>query len=368
MKKLVVLFLLLVSCAQSLYSQDLQTKNLIIITLDGLRWQEVFQGADSAILFNPEYAKDKNIINMFWDSTKNLRREKLLPFFWNVIGNEGQLYGNREYNNFVNCVNPYWFSYPGYSEMLVGFVDRKINSNDNIENHNATVLEFIHNQPGFDGKVAAFSTWEVIPSVIRESSTGIYANGGKEQADVDSLTESERLLNELQGLISNPHGQRYDAFTFYYALEYLKRESPRVVFISLDETDEHAHGGRYDQYLLSAHRTDRMINTLWNWLQSQEEYSNKTTLLITTDHGRGKGAKNSWKSHGRLSFGSSQMWFAVIGPDTPHEGEITREAQYFQRQVAKTAAAFLGFNYYNTQPVGEIIQSMFLQKIWSAKR
>ncbi len=340
-----------------------KTEHVILVTLDGFRWQELFEGADSTILFNDkQFVKDKSVRTEFWNSSINERREQLMPFFWKTIQAHGQLYGNRNYNNNVNCANPHWFSYPGYSEMLVGFVDKRIRSNDTITNPNPTVLEFIENQNGFEDSVAVFATWDAMPFIVRASATQIFVNCGTSRATGNNLTEREYELNELQGLIKNPHGSRYDAFTFHYAVEYLKRRKPRVMFISLDETDEHAHGGRYDQYLRSAHKADKMIEQLWLWLQSDKQYAGKTTLIVTTDHGRGKGAKNSWKEHGRLRAGSSQMWFAVIGPDTPALGEIKTESQYFQKQIAKTLAAFLGLEYTGPEPVGDKIKSMMVRE------
>lgn len=357
MKSVVVAFWLSVSAVSLLTAQELKTENLVIVTLDGFRWQELFQGADSAIIFNPKYVKNKSAVDHFWHHDLSSRREKLLPFFWNVIGRQGQLYGNRQHRNFVNCANPHWFSYPGYSEMFTGLADRKVNSNDKVMNPNTTVLEYLHQQPGFEGKVAAFSTWDVIPFVLREGVSGFPVSDGKEYALGDSLSERELLLQELQSLQAR-NGARSDAFTFYYAFEYLKRELPRVLFISLDETDQHGHRGQYDEYLAAAHRTDTLLHQLWRWLQNDAQYKGKTTLLITTDHGRGRGAKNSWQNHGRLAFGSGQMWFAVIGPDTPPQGEMQTEKQYFQKQIAKTCAAFLGFDYQNTEPVGAVIGDM----------
>jgi hypothetical protein len=358
MKKLNVIILLSLLAPSVLFSQTLKSENLIIVTLDGFRWQEVFHGPDSAILFNDKYVKDKSTWQKFWNHNAQIRRQNLMPFFWNVLSKEGQLYGNRDYENLVNCSNPYWMSYPGYSEMLVGFVDKRIHSNRKIENPNSTVLEFIHKQPGFEKKVAVFSTWEAVPYIIRRSTSLIHANGGKEKASADSLSANELFLNDLLDRTPNPYGQRFDAFTFYYAFEYLKRKSPRTMFISFDETDEHAHGGRYDEYLNSAHRTDQMIQELWTWIQSTEQYKDKTTLIITTDHGRGRGTKNSWKKHNRLAPGSYQMWFAVIGPDTPPIGEIKVAGKYYQKQIAKTAAAFLGLDYTNEQPVGAVIKDV----------
>jgi hypothetical protein len=336
--------------------QPRKTENLVIITMDGFRWQELFHGADSSIFFNPEFVTDSASVKKFWHSSNQVRRETLLPFFWEVIGRQGQLYGNRQHDNKVNCSNPHWFSYPGYSELFTGFVDRRIRSNRKIINPHSNVLEFINALPEYNGKVAAFSTWETLPYILRAEQAGIVNNCGKGMAVGDSLSQSEKLLNELKQLM-NPSGERMDVFSFYYAFEYLKRERPRVLYIGLDETDQHGHGGRYDKYLMAANRTDQMIRTLWDWLQSDPQYRDKTTLIITTDHGRGKGSRNSWKVHGRLAFGSGQIWFAVLGPDTPALGEVKEDSQYFQNQLARTAAAFLQLDYQNVEPVGEIIES-----------
>ncbi|NJM25479.1 MAG: phosphoglyceromutase [Bacteroidia bacterium] len=283
---------------------------------------------------------------------------KLLPFFWQTIGRQGQLYGNRAYGNKVDCDNPHWFSYPGYSEMLVGFADRKINSNRREENPHQTILSFIHQKPEFRNKVAVFSTWGTIPYIAQSFTSGMHANAGHDLAAGDSLTAEERFLNTLQTFMPNPNGERYDAFTFFYALEYMKRERPRVVYISFDETDQHGHGARYDQYLLSAHRTDQMIALLWQELATMDFYKDNTTLIITTDHGRGKGGVRSFKKHGRLFFGSGQTWMAVLGPDTPPSGEVKTRARLYQCQLAQTIAAFLGVTYFNTRPVGDVIQTM----------
>jgi hypothetical protein len=338
-------------------AQELKTENLIIVTLDGYRWQEVFQGVNKKIIKRKEYVADHDVLNVFWDNSKSKRREKLMPFFWKVIAKEGQLYGNRDYGNKINCKNPRLYSYAGYSEMLVGFVDKRVKTNARIENPNSTVLEYFSSLPEFKDKVAVFSTWKVMPYIVREATGEIPVNSGKELAQGRILSHREKVLNKLHPLLQNPHGDRYDAFTFMYAMEYLKREKPRVTFISLDETDEHSHAGRYDEYIKSANRADQMIEKLWSWIQSNDHYRDKTTLLITTDHGRGRGHK-TWKDHGPLQFGSSQVWLAAIGPDTPALGEMKRRQKHYQNQVAKTAAALLGLEYSNVAAVGDVIHTV----------
>jgi hypothetical protein len=331
-----------------------------MITLDGFRWQELFTGADSLLIGNKDFVHNaEDLKSRFWAGTPLERRKILMPFFWSTIATQGQLYGNRNFDNKVDCSNTMWFSYPGYNEILCGFADDdNINSNKKIDNPNETLLEFFNKMPRYKGKVAAFGSWDVFPFIINEARSGVPVNAGFEKATGKDLTEREKFLNTLQDEIPGPWGGvRLDAFTHYFALEHLKKKQPDVIYISYGETDDFAHDGRYDEYLKSARRTDQFIGDLWSWVQSQKKYKDKTTFLITTDHGRGTTPIESWRSHGDEIAGASQIWFAVIGPDTPPTGEQRSSGQLYQNQVAKTAATFIGVEYKNRKPVGDVISS-----------
>lgn len=360
--KNIIIALLLTLTILSLQAQDnLKTENVFLITLDGYRWQELFTGADSVLIRTEEYTENpEQMIEKFWHKDPLVRRKLLMPFFWGTIANEGQLYGNRKYGNKVNLTNTFWFSYPGYNEILTGYADPRINSNDKMNNPNVTVLEFINQQEGFNGKVAAFGSWDVFPYIINEERSGIPVNAGFEPAKGDNLTEREVFLNTLQQQIPSPFGSvRLDAFTHHYALEYIKKNKPRLVYIAYGETDDFAHQGKYDAYLKSAHQTDAFIKDLWDYVQSHEQYKDKTTFIIATDHGRGTEPLDAWKHHGDEVTGADEVWFAVIGPDTPAKGELKKEAQYYQSQIAATVAHFLGLDYDPKKETGEAITEMY---------
>ena len=113
----------------SAFSQ--KTENLIIVTYDGLRWQEVFGGVDSTLMYTKEY--NRNIARMYdccWGASPEEKREKLLPFFWTTVAKQGQLHGNRRLGSKVDNANPHWFSYPGYNEIFTGHPDSLVNSNE----------------------------------------------------------------------------------------------------------------------------------------------------------------------------------------------------------------------------------------------
>ena len=127
MKILGCIFFLLTTALAN--GQELRTKNIVLITLDGYRWQEVFGGPDPRIFFNHKYVEDTLVWQRFGDPIETVSRSKLMPFFWNVIASEGQLYGNRKLHSKVNTMNPHHLSYPGYNELLAGFNDPLITSN-----------------------------------------------------------------------------------------------------------------------------------------------------------------------------------------------------------------------------------------------
>lgn len=333
-----------------------KTENVILITLDGYRWQELFNGAEQRLMTREFLATDSAALaNEFWMDTPEKRREKLMPFTWSVIAKQGQIYGNRAYNNFANVTNQQWFSYPGYSEILCGFADdQRINSNDKSENPNTNVLEYLQKQPALAGKVAAFSSWDAFPYIINTGRSKVPVNAGIVTATKPN--DREKWLNEIMHQVPNPLGDvRLDAFTFNYAFEYLKKNKPRVLYIALDETDDFAHGGKYDLYLRSAHYTDNFFRILWDWCQNDPQYRGKTTIIITCDHGRGSVTIDDWRHHGTNTVNSDQIWIAAIGPDMQAGGEIKSVGQVYQNQIAKTIAALMGVDYQNNPAPGNAI-------------
>lgn len=355
---LLALFAPFIGTAQS---ADLHTRNVILISLDGMRWQEIFGGIDSALLHNKTFTpQPEGLEKQFWAATPNERREKLMPFFWQTIAQKGQLYGNRQLGSQVDCSNSMWFSYPGYNEILSGFPDdERIHSNDKINNPNETVLEFINRQAGFEGKVAAFASWDVFPYIINTERSGIPVNAGFPAKPSGRLSEKESLLYDLQAQVPAEWSSvRFDAFTHHFAKNYIEGHHPRMLYISYGETDDFAHDGAYDKYIEAAHRTDAFIAELWEMVQSDPFYADRTSLLITTDHGRGTQPIESWKSHGDEVAGAGQIWIAAIGPDTPALGEMSKPEQLYQNQVAQTVASLLGLKYHPEKKAGATIKQV----------
>jgi hypothetical protein len=346
----------LISTATS-FAQN-KTRNLIIVTLDGMRWQEIFGGMDSQLLANKKFTIDSaSLANKFAGGNRQERRTKLFPFLWSTVITEGQLYGDRLNGSEVNNANPYKFSYPGYNEIFTGYPDKGVNSNDKVLNPNTNVLEFIAKQPGYTGKVAAFTTWDVFPYILNKWRSGIYVN-----SDTDSMAFNNpylKMINEMQSLTARPIDLRPDLLTYFAAREYLVAYKPKVLYISFGETDDFAHMGLYDQYLKSAHAEDAMLKDIWNLIQSMPEYKNTTTLLITSDHGRGDKIKEQWTDHGETIEDAGHIWIAVLGPDTKAMGLVKTTTPLYQKQIAPTLAALLGFHFIPDKGTSEPIKEIY---------
>jgi hypothetical protein len=320
----------------------LPAENLFVITIDGFRWQEIFNGADPSLISDTIYTPDTATMKMlYWHNDPSERRKKLLPFFWNIVATKGQLYGNRNFNNKVNTANLYRCSYPGYNEIFTGHTDIMVSNNKKKNNGNLNVLEYLDSKQKFKGKVVAFTSWDVFPYILNEERSSLLVNSGYENI-AGSISAGQEMINSVQiNGVSERGATRYDQLTFLMAKEYVQKNHPKVVFIGLGETDEYAHQGRYDLYLEQANKIDRMIAELWHLVQTTPGYKDNTSFLITTDHGRGS-RDSKWTSHSAFIKGSSQTWLAMIGPGIQPLGEMKKDQQYYQDQFAATIAGLVG--------------------------
>jgi hypothetical protein len=333
-------------------AQQRATENVVLIVTDGLRWQELYRGADTALI-DEEHGQVEDTAALRRDfaiGSPVENRRALLPFLWDSVARNGQLYGNRDLGSAAEVTNGLKFSYPGYNEMLTGRADPRIDKNSYGPNPNVTVFEWLGHQPGFEGRVAAFGSWDVFAEIFNRKRAGIHVHAAWETPFPGAATPESRLLNRLYATTTRIwDGMTYDAYMQAVVEEYFAHHQPKVLYLGFGETDEWAHRGRYDLYLRAAHQVDQFIADLWRALQGMPAYAGKTTFIITTDHGRGSGPEK-WRDHGRDVEGAEYIWVAVLGPDTAPRGERSKTAAVTQAQVAATVAALLGFDWPAASP------------------
>jgi len=333
-----------------------KTQNVIVVMMDGMRWQEVFGGADPELIktLGPEALgspkeRAASAEKLYGRSTPEERRKALMPFLWTVVAEQGQIFGNRDLGSESQVTNGLNFSYPGYNETLTGFPDPRIDSNKNLPNPNVTVFEWLNAKPAFAGKVAAFGAWDTFNGIFNSERCRFLVNAGYEPLTSIPATPELTQLNALKAeTVRIWSDEPFDPLPFHTAVEYLKAKKPRLLFLGLGETDDWAHSGSYPEYLNAAHLGDSYLRQLWELVQSMPQYRGKTTIIVLPDHGRGLGAK--WTSHGKDIPESKQTWMAFLGPDTAALGERKQAPPVTESQVAATLAALLGEDYHGAVP------------------
>lgn len=338
--------LLLVVHASLASAQSDSDRAVVLITIDGVRWQEVFGGADPA-LNNEEHggvADTAALRRAYLVGGAEANRRALMPFLWDVVAVQGQLLGDRSAGSDVAVTNGLKFSYPGYNEMLTGRADPRIDRNAFGPNPNQTVFEWLAPQLR-SRTTAAFGTWDVFADIFNPARAPMRVHAGWDPPFPGSTVPAQVLLDTLYATTTRLWSiMPYDAFMQAVVMEYVRTERPQALFVGFGETDEWAHDGHYDRYLDAAHRVDGFIRDLWTTMQAMPEYAGRTTFVITTDHGRG-GGLDSWGDHGKDVEGAEYIWVAVIGPDTPALGVRRDTPELYQSQIAATVAEALGMNW-----------------------
>ncbi len=344
---------LLLACVMTPSRADSQpaAEAVIVVTLDGFRWQEFFSGADETLLD----AKSGGVRDVdgcrkrFWRESAQERREALIPFFWKTIAREGQIFGNPALKSVARSTNGLKFSYPGYSEIFCGVVDPTITSNSYRMNPNISVLEYLHQKPAFQGRVEAICAWDVFGSILRSPQSGFRVLVGWNPLGGANPSPREQQVNRWQENLPRYWKDcTFDSVIMAGVEIALDERKPRVLAIALGETDEWGHGRRYDLYLNAAHNADQFLAKLWQQIQADPARRDRTTLLITTDHGRGP-TRIDWTDHGSKIAGAENIWMAALGAGVPARGE-RRSIEVTQGQIAATVAKLLGEDFLSVQP------------------
>lgn len=323
-------------------------RHVVIITIDGLRWQEVFGGAAREYFDKTKDGTPGPAERRFWRESAADRRNALLPFLWSTIASGGQIVGDASKGSRMHVTNGLWFSYPGYNEMFAGAADSRVDSNDKVANPNVTVLEWLNGRGGFQGRVLAFGAWDVLPFILNTDRSRIPVGTAFTPVPTP-LSDRDRAIDALATDLP-PYWQygTFDAPYVYAAWEAMRTSKPRVVYVMLGEGDEWAHLGRYDLYLDATRRADDFIRRTWELIQSQPEYRDRTTLLVTTDHGRGA-TTSDWMDHGRTTPAAEDTWLAAIGAAVPPLG-VRNGVMATTSQVAATIAAAVGEDFRAAHP------------------
>ncbi len=134
---------------------------------------------------------------------------------------------------------------------------------------------------------------------------------------------------------------RADTQTYKEVIKTLQANQPDVMLVQFKGPDSYGHANDWEGYINSIRETDSLVFELWNYLQQDSFYKDKTALLVTNDHGRhSTGHRDGFVSHGDWCKGCKHISLLALGPDFA-KGSIIAD-EYEQIDIAPTVGVLLG--------------------------
>jgi hypothetical protein len=313
---------------------DRAESSVILVVLDGVRWQDVFLGADQQLARACGFGFDARAFSSPRGLTPNLSR--LTHTQGLAIGGQGRLD--------ISASGPNFISLPGYREIFAGHPDSACDTNDCPRPTEPTLADDIVASGGHDDvalvtswpAIATAASWSPEPAFLVSAGRKLVSGAGVLRPDA----ASEALLAESEESAATPGEGDYrpDAITAALALRVLEVARPRFLFVGLGDADEHAHRGSYRGYLQAVHAADAFIGALVESLRGMGARGEHTTILVTTDHGRAY----DFRDHGGQFPESARVWLAAVGRDMAGRGVVGTKARYTLSNIAPTVRALLG--------------------------
>lgn len=151
-------------------------------------------------------------------------------------------------------------------------------------------------------------------------------------------------------------GYQDDSLTVLQGLAILEAHHPRLTIFNLREPDYSGHSGVWSEYIIGLQESDAYVKQIVDFVKNDPIYSGKTTVFITSDHGRHlDGVNGGFSNHGDDCEGCQRIGMLAIGPDF-EPGKIV-ETDYGQIDIPATIARMLHFNMRHSK--GRSMQELF---------
>lgn len=240
----------------------------MLVTLDGVRWQELFEGPD------PLLTRDEAPI---------FRR------FWSQVAPLGRVFGDPRSGHEVRVATSSNASLPGYMSIYAEEPQGCLtNSCGRVQV--PTFLDRLHDELSMDrSQLEVLAAWSKLP--LATTSRDDVALVRTPEADAAALSDD---------------AYEFDRGAVQQGLDALSARRPRFLHLGLLDSDRYAHQGDYARYVKVLRAYDALLADIAARLDS------KTALIVTTDHGRG--LWDQWSEHGPQVPASGRVWAYVKLP------------------------------------------------------
>jgi len=281
-----MLFILFALSLPPVYSAN-RTENVFIVVIDGIRNTEAFEAEN-----------------------------RFMPMIWDSLRPQGTAYVHFR-NRGITVTNA------GHSTIVTG-VRQLLPNNSGIPSsvrpETPTVGEYYRKAFGVPQNKVAYISGK---TTIWRDPVGLYPGWGREVAQNTVIASSA------------------DTATYRIANEVIFRDHPSLCYVLFAQVDGIAHGGDTTRYIGAIRTVDTLIFKLWKRIQQDPFYRGRTTLFITSDHGRHDDAHGGWAGHGDYCHGCRHVPFLAIGPEIKTNTLVPLERD--QIDIVPTVGYLLGF-------------------------
>lgn len=321
---------------------------VVVVAIDGVRWQDVFLGVDRALAERHHLPESERV-----DAAH------LVPHLHELMTREGAAVGAPGPGAPMEASGPEFVSLPGYMEMLTGRTDSGCTSNDCGPVPYSTVADEVV-QAGV-GRAAVVSSWETVGRAAGAGRSAVAMSVGRFAGPGRAVFEADPDLAPLlvagAAASPDPGGADYrpDRHTAPLAAALLSSYKPGFVFVGLGDTDEYAHRDDYRGYLRALREADSIVGVIAESVRRWNREGHPSTLLVTTDHGRAAG----FSEHGGQYPESSRVWLVAAGAGIGARGLVTSERSRRLADVGQTVRAVMGLPLARAPQSGQVLTELF---------
>ncbi len=292
---------------------------VVLITIDGARWQDVFQGSDPGFSGAP-----------------SIPPEQIMPRAHALVATRGVALGAPiDGCATVHTAGASNMSLPGYTEIFTGHASHC------LDNACSQVAETVLDEAARDGQVsvASIGSWETLSRAVSNGTTGVAVGVGRDwslpvSGHLADLVDAGRKADPYPGIDL----YRPDAATAAIALEYFRLNKPALFHIGLGDTDEYGHRSNYGAYLTALSQADSLIGAVADILDTMGEDGAKTTVIVTPDHGR----NSDFRDHGVFRPESGRTFILAFGGRVAVQGIACPSRDYTLADIAPTIRVLMG--------------------------
>ncbi len=132
-----------------------------------------------------------------------------------------------------------------------------------------------------------------------------------------------------------------DELTYLVSREVMRKFSPRLLVVVFSDV-EVAHFGSYALHVAGIRTGDRLAHQLWQDIEADPEYKNKTTMFILPEFGRDPDGSvtNGFFNHRSDTDSTRSTWMMALGATIEKSGLIERPVRHVD--LCPTVAGLLG--------------------------